>query len=602
MSEYDDIDHRRKDDAPDDRRQDETPEAVVHAGKWSPLIWIVPVLAIFVAGWLIVRYGFFGGGDITVRFVEARGLDRYSPVRFRGAKVGTVQKITIDEDLGEVVVRISMDASMNHALRTGTRFWVVEPGLEGGGIGGILSGTYVGIAPGEGEETREFQGQEFPPVLSAPEPGRTVILEVAGGRGTGAVSLGAPVEFEGMRVGRVLGSEYDPKRGVTAVHVFIVQRFADRVRQSTRFYRSGGLSLSLTGSGLSMGDASLASLLSSGIAFYTPEVLAGQPVAPGTRFELHQNRSAAIAAADGPHLAYVTYFPGPVRGLAPGTPVQMRGVNVGRVRDVRLRYVASNASLETPVTIEIDPRRLEIGVTPSTTRADLRASMNDALQRLVRQGMRARLSSSLVLPGAGAVSLDIVAAPGTGQLVLTSDPPVIPAAGGGDGIEGALSSLGRIATTVENLPLREIAGDLQIAARRFSALANDPRIDQSLDRMNSAMAQVEATASTASANIEPIAESLRNAATSVQTAAKTIESVAGNAGANIEPIAQSLRNAAAAAEGAATRAEQLLGSSARQNYDLAELIREVTRAAEAVRALANYLTEKPDSLLRGRPE
>lgn len=602
MSEYDDIDQRRKDDAHGERRSDEAPEAVVHAGKWSPLIWIVPVLAIFFAGWLVVRYGFFGGGDITVRFVEARGLDRYSPVRFRGAKVGTVQKITIGEDLGKVVVRISMDASMNHALRTGTRFWVVEPGLEGGGIGGILSGTYVGIAPGEGEETREFEGQEYPPVLAAPEPGKTLILEANGGRGSGIAALGSPVLFEGMRVGRVLGSEYDPARGVTSVHVFVVQRFADRVRQSTRFYRAGGLNVSLTGAGLSMGDASLSSLLGSSIAFYTPDVLAGAPVAPGTRFELHESRSAAIAAADGPHMTYLTFFPGPVRGLAPGTPVQMRGVEVGRVRDVRLRYLASNASLETPVTLEIDPRRLELEIGPSTTREDLRASMNEAMQSLVRSGMRARLSSSLVLPGVGAVSLDIVAAPGTGQLVLTSDPPVIPAAAGGDGIEGALGSLGRIATTIENLPLREIAGDLQIAARRVSALASDPRINQSLDRMNSAMAEVEAAASSANANIEPIAQSLRTAATSVQTAAKTIESVAGSAGANIEPIAQSLRNAAAAAEGAASRAEQLLGSSARQNYDLAELIREVTRAAEAVRALANYLTEKPDSLLRGRPE
>src|SRR5205085_3959391 len=125
----------------------------------------------------VVRYGFFGGGDITVHFAEARGLDRYSPVKFRGAKVGTVQKITIDEKLQEVVVRISMDASMNHALTKGTRFWIVEPGLESGGLGGILGGTYVGIAPGEGEATREFVGQEYAPVLSAPEPGKIVKLE-----------------------------------------------------------------------------------------------------------------------------------------------------------------------------------------------------------------------------------------------------------------------------------------------------------------------------------------------------------------------------------------------------------------------------------------
>lgn len=142
----------------DEESREQTEEARVQVAKWSPWVWVVPAIAIFFAGWLVVRYGFFGGGDITVKFVEARGLDRYSPVRFRGAKVGTVQKITIDDDLGEVLVRITMDASMNHALRKGTRFWIVEPGLEGGGLGGILSGTYVAIAPGEGDEVREFIG------------------------------------------------------------------------------------------------------------------------------------------------------------------------------------------------------------------------------------------------------------------------------------------------------------------------------------------------------------------------------------------------------------------------------------------------------------
>jgi ABC-type transporter Mla subunit MlaD len=78
------------------REHEEAPRAKVHLAKWSPWVWIIPAIAIFFAGFLVVRYGFFGGGDITVRFADARGLDRYSPVRFRGAKVGSVQKITID--------------------------------------------------------------------------------------------------------------------------------------------------------------------------------------------------------------------------------------------------------------------------------------------------------------------------------------------------------------------------------------------------------------------------------------------------------------------------------------------------------------------------
>ncbi len=408
MSEYDAHETERRKDA---KPPEEHPEAQVHLAKWSPWIWVLPALAIFFVGYLVVRYGLFGGGDITVRFAEARGLDRYSPVKFRGAKVGTVQKITIDDKLGQVVVRISMDAAMDAALRTGTRFWIVEPGIEGGGLGGLLSGTYVGIAPGDGDETREFQGQEYPPVLYATEAGKTFLLE---GHGLGSIAVGSPVQFQGMRVGRILGAEYDAARGVTTVHAFVVQRFVDYVRQSTRWWRGGGLNVSLSGGGVSMGGAGLGSLLTAPVSFYTPEVLAGPPVPEKTRFELFESEATAIAAADGPHLTYLTFFPGPIHGLTTGTPVQMKGVTVGRVRDVRLRYVPQTASLETPVTLEIDPRLLEFPITSATTREELRMRMNDALGALVRKGMRATLATSLVLPGTSAVSLENVAAANTG--------------------------------------------------------------------------------------------------------------------------------------------------------------------------------------------
>ena len=559
MSEYDDIEDRR--------HEEPHPEAQVHVAKWNPLIWVIPVLAIFFVGYLIVRYGFFGGGDVTVRFAEARGLDRYSPVRFRGAKVGTVQKITVDEKLSEVIVRISMDASMNHALKKGTRFWIVEPGIDGGGIGSLLSGTYVGIAPGEGEESREFVGQEYPPVLAAPEAGKTFILE---GEGAGSIAIGSPVQFNGIRVGRILGAEYDAGRGVTSVHAFVVQRFAHHVRQSTRWWRGGGLDISLSGGGVSMGAGGLTSLLNAPISFYTPEVLAGPPVPERTRFDLHPSQGAAIAAADGPHMVYLTYFPGPIGGLRPGTPVQMKGVPVGRVREVRLRYIPQRAVLETPVTIEIDPRKLEFPISQSTTREDVRRMMDDALAALVRKGLRATLSTSLVLPGAGAVSLETVARPNTGRLVLENNPPIIPAAAGGDGLGGAMSAITDVAETIRSLPLREIAGNIRSTTQRLDALVGDPALAQSLQRLNSSMAE--------------------------------IEKVAATAGRNVGPLTESMRNAAAAAEAAAKRAEQLMGTSQKQNYDVAELIRELTRAAEAVRALASYLTENPDSLIKGRRE
>jgi len=582
VSEYDEHDRERKQESPR--------EARVRVTKWSPWIWVVPALAIFFVGYLIVRYGFFGGGDITVRFADARGLERYSPVRFRGAKVGTVQKITIDDKSQSVTVRVSMDASMNYALRTGTRFWIVEPGLEGGGIGTLLSGTYIGIAPGTGDETREFKGQEYAPVTTPAEAGKTVILEA---HGLGSLSLGSPVQFEGMRVGRILGSELDTARGVTLIHAFVVQRFADHVRQSTRFYRAGGFALSLGGGGVSANGLSVSSLLNAPVSFYTPDVSPGAEVANGTHFDLYENEGAAIAAADGPHLTYLTYFTGPVQGLAPGTPVRMKGIQVGHVRDVRLRYVASSASLETPVTLEIDPRLLEIN---APTREELRAQMNDALARLVQKGMRATLATSLVLPGASGVSLDTVARPGTGRLVLANDPPIIPAASAGNGLEGALSAVNDVAARIRNLPIEEIAGHLRSTSERLDSLVHDPLLTDSLQRLNRSLADVEKVTATARENAGPIVKSVRNAAGSAEVAAKRVETATES----VAPIVESLRNAAGSAEAAASRAQQLLGSAPRQNYDLGALIKELTRAAESVRALASYLEENPDALLKGR--
>lgn len=543
----------------------ETPQAKVHLAKWTPWVWILPAIAIFFAGFLVVRYGLFGGGDITVRFADARGLDRYSPVRFRGAKVGSVQKITIDKNLRQVVVRISVDASMTHALNKGTHFWIVQPGLEGGGLGGLLSGTFVGIAPGEGESTRDFVGQEYEPVLSAPEDGKTFILE---GHGVGSVSVGSPVEYNGMHVGSILGAEYDPQRGVTYVHVFVTKRFADSVREGTRFWRAGGLSFSLSGAGVSMGGGGVQSLLVPPVAFYTPEVLPGAPAAEGSHFTLFDSQGAAIAAADGQHLTYVTYFTGPVNGLMAGTPVRMKGVQVGHVRDVRLRYVPQTASLETPVAIEIDPSLLQLDVKSATTREQLRAMMNDALGRMVQKGMRASLNTSLVLPGASGVSLDFVAAPGTGRLVTSVDPPIIPAATTSSGIESALASLNDVAARIQKLPIEEIAGHLRSTTAQVDKLVHDPALSESLQRLNRSMADVEKITGTARQNVGPIVESLRNAATSAQDAA--------------------------------AKAQQMLASAPRQDYDLGNLVKELTRAAESVRALADYLQENPDALLKGR--
>src|SRR6185436_2972459 len=136
---------------------------------------------------------------------------------------------------------------------------------------------------------------------------------------------------------------------------------------------------------------------------------------------------------------------------------------------------------------------------------------------------------------------------------------------GGSGIEAALGAVSNIAARVERIPIEEIAGHLKSTAQRLDTLVHDPVLDESLQRLNRSLGEIEKVAVTTRENVGPIADSLRNAAASAEAAAK--------------------------------RAQELIGTQQKQNYDVSELIREVTRAAEAVRALATYLSENPDALL-----
>ena len=62
-------------------------------------------------------------------------------------------------------------------LREQTTFWIVKPRIGVGGVSGLgtlLSGAYIGLAPGEGAATLTFTGLEQPPPIDANVAGPAV--------------------------------------------------------------------------------------------------------------------------------------------------------------------------------------------------------------------------------------------------------------------------------------------------------------------------------------------------------------------------------------------------------------------------------------------
>ncbi|MFT8956658.1 MAG: MlaD family protein, partial [Gluconobacter oxydans] len=112
-------------------------EAPVRRTRFS-LILLIPVVAILIAGWLAWEHFATRGPVITITFETADGLTPgQTQVKNKAVTLGTVQDITLSDDMKHVDVTVQMNANSAHILTDHTRFWVVRPRINGASITGL---------------------------------------------------------------------------------------------------------------------------------------------------------------------------------------------------------------------------------------------------------------------------------------------------------------------------------------------------------------------------------------------------------------------------------------------------------------------------------
>jgi paraquat-inducible protein B len=157
----------------------EVREARVQRRRFSP-IWLVPIAAVAIAGWLGWKTYGQRGPLITITFASAEGIEAgRTRVLLRNVEVGIVEFLDLSRDLSRVEVHARMRNDLKEHLTTGTRFWVVRPRLGVGGVSGLgtlVSGVYVEMEPGRGGRTETFKGLEEPPVLPPSGDGKSFVL------------------------------------------------------------------------------------------------------------------------------------------------------------------------------------------------------------------------------------------------------------------------------------------------------------------------------------------------------------------------------------------------------------------------------------------
>jgi paraquat-inducible protein B len=267
----------------------ELPRAEVKPHKWSfPVVWVVPVLAAVVAGYLVYHRASEYGPKLTIRFRDASGLKAgETPIRYRGVPIGEVRSIELSKDRQHAEVQARLQRSAAAVAREGSIFWIVRPEIGLGnitGLGTIVAGPHIEVLPGDGAPKTEFVGLQGTPVTSEPKALQIVLITSR----LGSLKSGSPVYYRGIEVGAVQDARLSADASAVHIDLAIKQRYAPLIRGGTKFWNVSGVEMKLSlFHGAEVNVESLKSLVAGGITFASPNDPREQPAKNGTSFRLY---------------------------------------------------------------------------------------------------------------------------------------------------------------------------------------------------------------------------------------------------------------------------------------------------------------------------
>jgi paraquat-inducible protein B len=537
-------------------------------------IWIVPLVAIAIGVWLAWDTLSKEGPTITISFDSGEGLQAgQSQLKYKDIVFGTVKSLTLTPDHAHVLVTVATTRQAEPLLTDKTTFWVVRPRISLGSVSGLstlLSGSYIGMLPPQagGARQRHFVGHEDPPVLQANVPGRTFLLKA---NRLGSISLGSPVYFRDLVAGEVLGWDFADMAESVTIRAFVRAPFDSYVHDETRFWNASGLSVKLAGAGVQVQLESLQALLLGGVAFDTPTAGSHAPTTPANHvFPLFADRDAAISASYSRRIPVVSYFPGSVRGLGPGSEVTMHGLKVGTVTDVRLMFDRAKQAIVAPVHYQIEPERI-LGIGAK----DVFKTPAEAADVMVKRGLRATLQSVSLITGQQEVGLvfDTKAPPAT----VTMEGPnfVLPSVGGG-GFASLEASATELLNQVNTIPFAQMGQQLVAILGGLNDATTSPEMRQSLKDLSAMLASANDMVRNLNNDLGPATRQLPALTAGLQ---KTLTQT--------NKLLVSLDNA--------------YGDNTSFNRELERLLRQTNEAMSSLSALADLLTRHPEALIKGRP-
>jgi paraquat-inducible protein B len=275
----------------------------------------------------------------------------------------------------------------------------------------------------------------------------------------------------------------------------------------------------------------------------------------------------------------VMYFEGSVKGLNVGSPVTLRGVKVGFVKKIELRYDARDlTSFIIPVYVEIDPSRMVyIDHKPGTQHTE----------ELIKNGLRAVLEMQSMVTGQLAINLDLFPDKPVKLYGIDKDYPEIPT---------IPSGLEELLKTAQQMPLKELMNKIVLSIEGIEKIVSSPKVASSLSALDVSLKEMSAILVKIDSQAGPVMTNLKDVSLSVKEIARKGES-----------LPEQLDKTLVVAQDALKQAEKALHSiqgftsdNSTLSQEASVTLREVSGAARSIRILVDYLQQHPESLIQGK--
>jgi len=415
-------------------------------------IWIVPFIALMIAGWLAYQYFDDLGPEIEIIFPQNEGLVAgQSVVKFKNVPIGKVTKIYISKDTEGVIVRVRMNSKAAKPYMTEkARFWIVKPEVGFSGISGLdtlLSGTYIDVYSEAGGTFRERHIGLAQPYQDTSK-GKYFHLRSEDGKN---ISVGMPIFYKNIKVGKVAYKYLALDDKHVDVIVYVENQYATYIHTDTKFWMKNTMTVDFTRGKIDVDIAPLNFLLTGGIVFSSPSVKKDTKTPSDYIFTLHKNQTVAQSHTVGSgmkeHKKFLLLTEDSISSLSHGSVVRFDGFDIGKVLKIKLSYNKSKHHMVGAVLIDVDTSVFD-------DLHDTNSTGEENFYQAVEEGLRAKIAALDPITGAQYVDLTFHHHDGEGTIIQGEKYARLPMTS--ESSSGIMDSVTQILDKLNNLPLDEL--------------------------------------------------------------------------------------------------------------------------------------------------